>query len=360
MELPLSDLRVLEVGGGIPAAFAGRLLAGYGADVVRTEGDNGLPLTEDEVVYLLAGKRRVSLDRDLLQRLAMKADLIIEDQTPGTLASWGLGPAELIADRPELIVVSLSAFGQDGPYSDYRTTPAVSFAMGGIMSLTGDINRTPLLTGGNQSHYLGGLNGFVAAVTAWLGRLVHGEGDWVDISLQECAASMLELYLPGTSYGGPVQLRTGNQVRPVWAIYPCVDGYAGAFCLERQIRGLFKALDDPELAEDRFLDPVARLESPTSDEMLAKMYAFFAERTKAEILELGPDLKVPFGVVTTPLDLLESPGLEERDFWDDVTVPDGRVARVPGRPFPGLGWRTTQRLSAPGEDTNDVLEDWLS
>jgi crotonobetainyl-CoA:carnitine CoA-transferase CaiB-like acyl-CoA transferase len=360
MDLPLSELRVLEVGGGIPAAFAGRLLAGYGADVVRTEGDNGLSLTEDEAVYLLGGKRRVTADSGLLHRLALAADLIIEDQTPGTLASWGCGPAELLAERPELVVVSVSSFGQNGPHRDYRTTPAVSFAMGGIMSLTGDINRTPLLTGGSQSFYLGGLNAFAAAVTAWLGRLVHGEGDWVDISLQECAASMLELYLPGTAYGSPVQLRTGNQVRPVWAIYPCVDGYAGAFCLERQIRGLFKALDDPELEDERFLDPLARLESPNSDEMLGKMYGFFAERTKAEILELGPEFKVPFGVVTTPNDLLGSPGLDEREFWDDVKLPDGRIARVPGRPFPGLGWRSTDRLASPGEDTAAVVEDWLA
>lgn len=361
MDLPLSDLRVLEVGGGIPAAFAARLLAGYGADVVRTEGDNGLPLADDDTAYLIAGKRRVDCagDSDLFRRLALSADLIIEDQAPGTLARWGSDPTDLRAERPQLVIVSITPFGKDGPYRDFLTTPAVSFAMGGIMSLTGDINRTPLLTGGDQAHYLGGLNGFVAAITAHLGQMVHGEGDWIDISLQECAASMLELYLPGTSYGAPVQLRTGNQVRPVWGIYPCVDGWAGAFCLERQIRGLFTALDDPELEERRFLDPLARLEEPTNSELLGKMYGFFAERTKADILELGPALKVPFGVVTTPADLLDAPGLEERDFWEDVELPDGQVARVPGRPFPGFGWHSDVRLATPGEHTDAVVKDWL-
>ena len=342
MELPLSGVRVLEVAGGIPAAFAAHLLGGYGADVVRAEGSSEADgsLTDDEATYLLAGRRRVEVGADdaLLRRLALAADLVVEDQAPGALARRGCGPPELRAERPELVVVSLTPFGQDGPYAGYQATNAVSFAMGGIMSMTGDISRTPLLSGGSQALYLGGLNGFSAAVTAWLGRLVQGEGDWVDISLQECAASMVELYLPGTAYGMPVQLRTGNQVRATWGLYPCVDGYAGAFCLERQIPGLFAALDDPELDEARFRDPLQRLEPPTADEMLAKMYVFFADKTKADVLEIGATHRIPVGVVMTPADLLASPGLSERDFWDDVELPSGEVARVPGRPFPGLGW----------------------
>jgi crotonobetainyl-CoA:carnitine CoA-transferase CaiB-like acyl-CoA transferase len=363
VELPLSGVRVLEVGGGIPAAFAAHLLGGYGADVVRVEplAEPAVPLTDDEAIYLLAGRRRVDVEGDdaLLRRLALAADVVVEDQAPGTLAGRGCGPAELRAERPELVVVSLTPFGQDGPYADYQTTNAVSFAMGGIMSMTGDISRTPLVTGGSQALYLGGLNGFSAAVTAWLGRLVHGEGDWVDISLQECAASMVELYLPGTAYGMPVQLRTGNQVRAVWGLYPCADGYAGAFCLERQIPGLFRALDDPELDEVRFRDPLQRIESPTAEEMLAKMYVFFADKTKADVLAVGGTHRIPVGVVMTPADLLVSPGLSERGFWDDVEVPSGEVARVPGRPFPGLGWCPGDRLHAPGDDTGAVVAEWL-
>ena len=157
-------------------------------------------------------------------------------------------------------MVSVTPFGQDGPYAGFQATNAVSFALGGIMSLTGDGDRPPLVTGGSQAQYLGGLNAFGAASTAWLGRLVQGEGDWIDISCQEAAASMVELYVPGTAYGEAVQLRMGNQVRAVWGLYPCVDGYAGAFCLERQIRGLFSALDDPELVDERFTDPLRRLD----------------------------------------------------------------------------------------------------
>jgi crotonobetainyl-CoA:carnitine CoA-transferase CaiB-like acyl-CoA transferase len=151
-----------------------------------------------------------------------------------------------------------------------------------------------------------------------------------------------------------VQLRLGNQTRPVWGIYPCADGWAGVFCLERQVPALFGLLDDPELAEERFRDPLQR--GRQDDELTAKVYGFFAGLAKAEVLELGPRHRVPFGVAVTPSDLLDSPGLAERGFFEEVGTPAG-PATVPGRPFPGLGWRTGQ-LRAPGADTEAVLAEW--
>ena len=338
---------MLEVGGGIPAAFAARWMAGYGAEVVRVETDGPLgPLSADEAVYLLAGKRRTAVDgwADVAD-LAGFADIVIEDQAPGTL-----DVAALRAARPELCVVSVTPFGQSGPYAGYAVTNGVAFAMGGIMSLTGDIERTPLLTGGSAAFYLGGINAFTAALMAYYGRLVHSEGDWVDLSLQECAAGMVELYVPGTAYGQPVQLRTGNHVRAVWGIYPCIDGWAGAFCLERQIRGLFAAMDRPDLAADaRMNDPVQRATPELDEELTAHVYAFFAGHTKAELLDLARRHKVPIGVATTPAELLDSPVLAARGYFESVETGEGSTARVPGRPFPGLGWRPSGAVSPVGE-----------
>ncbi len=360
MDLPLEGVRVLEVGGGIPAAYAGRVLAGYGADVVRTEAIGGVPLTSDDEVYLVAGSRRVAVDPTTdpaaFRALALAADIIVEDQAPGTLASWGCDPTDLRAAKPGLVIVSITPFGQTGPNAACQATNIVSFASGGLMSLTGTIERTPLVTGGNQAHYLAGLNASSAALCGYYGAMLQGEGDWVDLSMQELAASMNELYGPGTSYGQPVQLRMGNHVRGSWGIYPCVDGWAGVFCLERQIPAWFGLLDDPELTEPRFRDPLQRL-LPENDELMkVKGYVFFAEHTKAELLELGPKHRVPFGVAMTPADLLASDGLAERGFFDTVDTPEG-PATVPGRPFPGYGWRPGQ-LAAPGADTEAVLADW--
>ncbi|OAI42182.1 hypothetical protein AYO38_03290 [bacterium SCGC AG-212-C10] len=353
---PLADVRVLEIGGGIPAAFATRWMAGFGADVVRTEGPADA-LTDDEATYLLPGKRRIAASGADLCRLALAADIVVEDGKPGAMATAGLSPEELRREKPSLVVLSLTPFGQTGPYATWEATNIVSFAMGGIMSLTGSPDREPLVTGGSQALYLGGLNGFSSALTAYFGALVHGEGDWIDLSLQACAAGMLELYGPRTeAMAGPPSLRSGNHVSAVWGIYPCADGFAGVCCLARQIPALYRVVGDPELQHERFLDPMQRLEN--DDELNARLYAWFSQHTKQEILDLGPANKVPFGAVLTQRDLLASGSLAERGYFDTVATPTGE-ARIPGRPFLGFDWRAGE-LRAPGADTAAVLSEWAA
>jgi crotonobetainyl-CoA:carnitine CoA-transferase CaiB-like acyl-CoA transferase len=356
--LPLEGVRAVEVAGGIPAAFASRQLAGFGAEVVRAEGHPVAPgLTEDEETYLLAGKRRVEVFGEDLVRLLLAADIVVEDSAPGYLAGLGIDVPGLRRLRPTLVVVSISRFGQSGPYRDYRGTNIVSFAMGGIMSLTGDFDRAPLVTGGSQADYLAGLNGFSAAVTTYYGAVLQGEGDWVDISAQECAAGMLELYGPSTAYGEPVRPRLGNQTRAEWGIYPCIDGYVGIFALQRQIPALFEAMGDPELIGSPFLDPIYRLEH--LDELLAKMYVFTSDKTQDELIGIGRKFNLPIGIAVTPAELLERPALDERGFWDRVQTDSG-VATVPGRPFVGLGWCPLGHVHLPGEDTQEIMDRWLS
>jgi crotonobetainyl-CoA:carnitine CoA-transferase CaiB-like acyl-CoA transferase len=351
-------VRVVEVAGGISAAFATRQLAGFGADVVRVEGHPVEPgLTEDEEIYLLAGKRRVEVAGEDLVKLLLAADIVVEDGTPGALAALGADPLVLQAEKPEQVLVSISRFGQTGPYRGYRATNIVSFAMGGIMSLTGDFDKPPLVSGGSQADYLAGLHAFSAAVTAYFGVVQHGEGDWIDISGQECAAGMLELYGPTVAYGAPILPRLGNQTRAEWGIFPCADGYIGFFALQRQIRNLFEAMDDPELYDGPFMDPMYRLEH--HEELLTKMYVFAADKTKDQLISIGRQHKVPVGAAVAPADLLEAASLTERGFWDPVETSSGE-ARVPGRPFTGVGWRPPRRLHGPGEDTGEVMHTWMA
>ncbi len=371
-QLSLAGVRVLEIGGGIAAAYATRWMAGFGADVVRSEGPPG-ELTGDEEVYLVAGKRRVAADSAELRRLALAADIVVEDQAPGALAATAMGPLDLRAERPALVVVSLTPFGQTGPYAGYKATNIVAHAMGGIMSLTGAADRPPLVNGGSQAFYLAGLNGFSAALTAYFGALVHGEGDWLDISAQECAAGMTELYAPRTEYMDlPAGLRSGNHISAVWGIYPLADGFGGVCALARQIPAFFRVVGDPDLQEERFADPMQRLAN--DDELRARLYAWFATKTKRDLLELGPAHKVPFGAVMTPADLLANESLAERRFFDEIATVGGPPspvlpreggegrgegrARAPGRPFLGLPWRGGD-LHEPGADTEAVRRDWL-
>ncbi|MGH7752788.1 MAG: CoA transferase, partial [Gemmatimonadales bacterium] len=261
-----------------------------------------------------------------------------------------------LRSRNDVVVVSVTPYGQGGPAREYKATNLTSFAMGGIMSLTGHPSREPLATGGNQALALGGLNAFSAAVTAYYGRLIHGEGDRVDISLQECAAAMLELYGPGSAATGVgPSPRRGNHLRALWGIYPCADGWAGVCCLERQVPAFFGLLGDPVLAEERFADPSLRAEN--DDELSAMVYGWFADKPKAEILDLGPVHRVPFGAVMTPGDLLQSSTLGERGFFDTVRTASGSAC-IPGRPFVGLGWRG-ETLAMAGDDTAGVVRDWL-
>jgi crotonobetainyl-CoA:carnitine CoA-transferase CaiB-like acyl-CoA transferase len=353
MNLALSAVRVLEIPGGVACGFATKQLAGYGADVVSVDGVSDLPpLSDDETLYLAPGKRRVDGASVDVRALALAADIVVEEGTPGRLATLGVNPPSLRRDKPPLVITSISPFGQSGPYAGFASTNAVSFALGGIMSLTGDYFREPLVSGGSQAQYLGGLHAFAATATAYLGAALSGEGEWLDISLQECAASTTELYGPMTSYiGGDGLPRMGNQTRAEWGIYPCLDGYAGLFALQRQVAGLFAAMDDPELLEGEWNDPVYRTEH--AEELVAKMYVFTTGKTKDELLAIGREKKVPIGVALTPADLLETLSLQQRDFWDDV---DG--VRIPGRSLAGLDWQPPDRLHAPGEDTDVVVKEW--
>lgn len=353
-ELPLSGMRVLEIGGGVPAALATRFLAGYGADVIRSEGPPGA-LTGDEQAALLGGKRRIAVSDAQLRALALAADALVEDGRPGALAARGLDPHALRAEKPALVITSLSAFGQHGPYADYEATNLVAHAAGGLHSLTGLRSRPPLQNGANQALKLLGLNGFGATLTAYYGALLQGEGDWIDLSAQECAAGMLELYGPRSGVDGVPSPRLGNRTNAIWGLYPARDGHAGVCALHRQVPALYALIGDPELQQPKFMEPLERIKD--DGELGEKVRAWFAPRTKAELVALGAKHKVPIGAVMTPLDLLGNASLNERGFFDELETPAGR-ARVPGRLFLGMAWRSGQ-LAAPAADTDAVLRDWL-
>ncbi len=359
---PLEGIRVLELGGGLAAAFATHLLAGYGAEVVRVDppADPDAPpgLTPDQEAALLGGKRRIHADASEIRRLVDVADLVIEDLEPAAANAVGFDPVELRMARDELVIVSISPFGRSGPGRDATATNATVFATSGMMSLTGDPERTPLVTGGSQALHVGGLNAFGASVSALFGAQLQGTGAWVDISVQECLAGMLELYGPGGAYGLPPTLRFGNWHRACWALYPCADGHAGVFCLERQVPSLFSAIGDPALDDPRFRDPLLRPDN--EEELSASVIGFMVDHTGDDLLRIGQERKIPFGIVRRPSELLDAPALHTRGFFDEVALPDGTVVTAPGRPFLGLGWTAPDRVHRPGEDTDAVRRAWTA
>jgi len=345
-ESPLAGVRVVELGGGLPAGYCTHLLAGYGADVVQV-GDPGL--TEDEDRYLSRGKRRVDeLDMSALRGLLASAAIAVDGRSRSAGSVVSPSAHEIREAHPHLVVTTLTPFGLNGPHAAHRATNIVSFASGGIMALTGELERPPLQTGGDQALLLGGLHGFAATSTALLGALVQGEGDLIDISLQECAASMLEYCAAAWEYESVLVERSGNTPRAEWGVYPAADGWAGVCCLGRQLPGLLDQLGLEQ--EQRWLDPLQRME--LKDELMAHVLVFMVERTKDELVTLGAQHKLPIGAVRTPAELVAHEPLIERGFFDD-----GPAGRLPGRPFPGLGWVSLPPVEQVTVD--DVLATWV-
>jgi crotonobetainyl-CoA:carnitine CoA-transferase CaiB-like acyl-CoA transferase len=217
----LAELRVLDLSDGVAGGYCGKLFADYGADVLKVETPSGDPTRRHgpfpasggphrEVgalwLYLGTNKRSVTLDisqptgQRLLRRLVEDVHVIVESFPPGHLQSLGLGFEALRSIKRRIVLVSITPYGQSGPKAGWRATNLTSFASGGQMSLTGEPDREPLVNAGYQAEYQAGLQAFAAAAVAAHQADVSEVPQHVDISAQECMASVLELYLPWWAY----------------------------------------------------------------------------------------------------------------------------------------------------------------
>ena len=297
--------------------------------------------TDDEAVYLLAGKRRVARRcRAASARSPLAADILVEDGTPGALAARGLDPRSCCARQPALVIVSVTPFGQTGPHAAWRADEhRVASPWAGIMSLTGVAERAPLVNGGSQAQYLGG--------TERLRRRAHRATTARSCRARATGSTSPSRSAPpacssstgrGTAYDEPVRpAQLGNHVRAVWGIYPCADGYAGVCCLERQIPALFALLGDPELADERFRDPIS---ASTHDDELRRHHVRAGSRTapRPRCSTSAPH-KVPFGAVLTPADLLASHEPRGARLLRRRREPDGRRTRARAGRSPASRWR---------------------
>ena len=372
--LPLAGLRVLELAQGIAGPFAGKWLAALGADVIKVEPPAGDPIRaagpwpgdnpDDETsglhLYLNANKRGITLNletsdgREILRELARTADLVTESFTPGFLDGLSVGFDALRAERPALVMVSITPFGQTGPWADFPATELTLFALAGQLGLTGSPDREPLKNGGPQPSYQAGLNAFTAAVMAIYAAQVQGEGAHVDLSMRETFASMIEVYSARYGQTGEDATRMGNALNAIWGIYPCADGFAGVCVLQRNYEAFVAATALEELREPRFADPAQRLEH--EDELQAVMYGWFADKTEQQVFDLGRRHKVPMAYVAKVDALAASEQLRLREFFTLEDHPRAGRLQYPGRLWLSDG-HTWRRDRAPelGEHNVDVL-----
>jgi crotonobetainyl-CoA:carnitine CoA-transferase CaiB-like acyl-CoA transferase len=366
-------VRVVDLSEGVAGAYGTRLLAAWGADVVKVERPGGDPvrwlgprLGESPDGSLLfahvnAGKRGAVLDartepgcRAILG-LVERADLVVESAAPGWWRERGVDFAKLCEERPELVVCSVTPFGQDGPRAQWRTTALTAAASGGQMLLCGDEDRPPLKTAGFQAEYQAGLHVFAASITALLAAKRTGIGDHLDLSIQEVQAACLEAAGPIAMVRGSDSTRTGNQLRAVWGLYATADGHIGVSAMARQTASVYRCIGHPELAEDASFGNL--LLNPEMNSLVeALMSEWCGARTSAEIFAEAAKERAPFSLVATPEDLLASRALAEAGFWREVQHPVVGRHRLTGVPFDIDGYGgEVRRAPLLGEHTAEVL-----
>ena len=386
-DLALSGVTVLELSEDVSAPYCGKLLADYGADVIKIEpleGDparrhgpfpDDLPHPEKSALflYLNTNKKSVTLDFStgsgarLLRRLVEEVDVLVENQHPGRLEGLGLSCREMARLNPRLLMISVRPFGE-GPYGRWKATNLTSFASGGEMYLTGDPDREPLLNGGYQADYQAGLNAFAATLTALWGLAGMEVGQHVEVSAMECQACVLEIYLPYYAYtrSDVLSRRRGNQNSAVIGLYPCQDGYLGIHAMPRQFAALARAMGREDMVTDeRYSTALARLLH--NDELLAEFYAWAATQTREEVHRLAGEFRAPLAPVLNLEEVLASPQMRARRYFQEVDHPLAGRRVYPGPPFrlsdgppSDGGWRwRVGRAPLLGEHNEEVFGELL-
>lgn len=379
---PLRGLRILDLTSGVAGPWCTKLLADYGADVIKIErpgiGDEsrghgrfprGVPHRERSALFLWlnTSKRSVTLDiatrsgRDIALRLAAQCDAVIVDQRPCDLARLRLTPDDLRAQNLRLVVTSVSAFGQSGPYADWRATNLIAYAAGGQHYLTGDADREPLQNGGYQAEYQAGTWAFGATLAALHSTAVTGEGGVAEVAGVEVMASILEIYLPDYAYRRSEALTTrrGNFSSATVGLYPAADGHVGIHAMPKNWPQLVAAMDRTDLASDeRFADNRARLRN--DDALSAEFFLWTTSVTKAQAQARARTHRAPIAPVNTMQDLLAADQLNARRFFREIEHPEAGAMRYPGPPS-RMPASPPQPRRAPllGEHTAEALSGML-
>ena len=363
----LSGIRVLELGEGVSAPYCAKILANFGAEVIKMESPDGdiarrmgpfpndEPHSEKSGVFLAlnSNKYGVTLDietnegADAFRRFASSVDILIEDKPTGWLDEMQLGYAALAQDNPALIVTSLSPFGTWGPYAGYKLTDLTLFHMSGqAHSLLGPVadpdSQPPIRAGGHQAELVAGMSAATATLMALFRRHISGEGCHIKASAYEAMATQLISALASCAFNNPPPSRslsevqeaaTGGVVSAVGGILPCNDGYVAISPREdAQWQRWIELMDNPQWAsEERFLTRDGR-ESNFS-ELWELVGEWTRQRSKHDIARMGQERRIPCFPVNTVHDLFNDLHLKERGFFTTIEHPIAGALQYPGVPY---------------------------
>ncbi|MFW7340619.1 CaiB/BaiF CoA-transferase family protein [Pollutimonas sp. H1-120] len=355
---PLAGCRVIELGSTVAGPFCARLLADFGADVIKIEQKEGDAvrsmgkIKSGRSLYgasILRNKRIASIDlrtpegRSLVRRLCEKADIVIENFRPGTLERWGLGYDELAKVNPGLILVRISGYGQDGPYSQRPGYGVVCEAFSGIREVTGDPDRPPARVAVSMTDYITGLYGAFGAAMAMIDRNRTGQGQVIDSALYEAAFSFMEPHIPAFQQLGVIARRSGPRLpnHTPNSLYTSEEGRYIHITAGSQpvFKRLAQVMNRPDLlADPRFSTPVAR--SQNEDDMDAMVDAWTRTLPLETLERLLDEAGVPASRIFNLEDIFADPHYRARSMLvepeDPVLGPVAmanvvpRLSRTPG------------------------------
>ena len=384
----LNGIRILDLTHGIAGPYCTKLLADYGADVIKIErpgsGDYARtmgPFPDDTphpeksglFLFLNTNKRGITLDLKssdgihAFKELVSETDIVVESFRPGVMESLGFGYDTLIKINPNIIMTSISNFGQTGPYKDYKASELILFAMGGKLGSSGLPDRYPVKAGGNHVQYQAGNNAAMATLFAWYGKQ-YGEigGQHVDVSIFETQMASINGRLGSLvqyQYNGGLSKRTqpGSRGYPM-GYYKCKDGYV-------QVNGggvrgwplTVKMLGLPSLENDpRFAPPDGQLNPGSKEEFERTIWKpWLMERTANQVMEECQKYEI-FAVAVSTVDQVmnNNPQFDFRGFFVDIDHPQAGKLRYPGAPIYNNNgwWQPLKPAPLLGEHNQAILE----
>ena len=382
---PLRGYRALDLAGPM-GVYCGKLMADMGADVIKVEPPGGDPMREigpfidgqpgpDDSLYWLhfnTNKRSITLDigspegAAALRQLVRESDVLLETGPPGYMDSVGLGYGSLAVDSPGLVYASITPFGQTGPYRDFKASDLLGFAMGGYMYVTGWPDTPPNKLWGSQAYHTASNRAYIAILLALYHRMMTGQGQYIDVSMQEAVAATTEHVNTTYNYTGESAVRCGfrhgGQFVATWR---CKDGYASITTNTRAAWDDLRAWMDRDGMAGDLMDAqyndhfVLRGEHSAHIEELVQAWALL--HTRQEITEFGQSNHYPWGPAATADEILENEQLWGRGYFTEVVSPEGTSLFYPGDPYRLSEFPLPVRrpAPAPGEHNAEVLSGLL-
>jgi crotonobetainyl-CoA:carnitine CoA-transferase CaiB-like acyl-CoA transferase len=378
----LGDLRVLDLTGPL-GVYCTKQLADLGAEVIKIEPPGGDlsraigPFYRDEPdpekslfwFHFNTNKKSITLDigspdgKELLAALARTADVVVETFQPGYLDALGLGYASLREANPGLILTSITPFGQTGPYRDFYASDLIGLAMGGFLFICGWEDEPPTRVACSQAYNVASANACAATLLALYHRDMTGQGQHVDVSMQQCVAAGLQWVTQMYDLQKRIMVRSGRMGVP---LNECKDGWAMVIPMvdwDDFVGWLESGGGAADLTTDeRYRDHEYQMRPEVRQHILEVTDRFTMSHDKKLVCEEGQKRHVIAIPCNSAKDVVENPQLVTRRFFVDVEHPElGDTLTYPGAPYrlSKTGWSIRRRAPLAGEHNAEVYRDRL-